>query len=235
MQVAINSVGHRFPGGPWLFKGLSILLEPGEVYALVGPSGSGKSTLLSLIAGWVDPAEGTIERRGEGRTAWVFQNPHGSPHRTVLDHVVFPLLTAGATREKAEAEALRFLETFGLDALADHLFHSLSGGEAQRLMLTRAVASRPALFLIDEPTAQLDLHTRKDVNDAIAALADPSTIVVIATHDEATRDMCTQVLDLRAYQDEPTRPEPQLGWDNGMSVAPAAPTRSGTEGSRGLR
>lgn len=90
MQVAINSVGHRFPGEPWLFKGLSILLEPGEVYALVDPSGSGKSTLLSLIAGWVDPAEGTIERRGEGRTVWVFQNPYGSPHRTVLDHVVFP-------------------------------------------------------------------------------------------------------------------------------------------------
>ncbi|MDC4233776.1 ATP-binding cassette domain-containing protein [Actinomyces sp. B33] len=105
MQVVIDSVGHRFPTGPWLFRGLTARLDPGQVYALVGPSGSGKSTLLSLIAGWVAPAEGAIERLGSGRTSWVFQNPHGAPRRTVLDHVVLPLLAAGARRREAEADA----------------------------------------------------------------------------------------------------------------------------------
>lgn len=202
MQVVIDALGHRFPEGPWLFRGLDARLVPGQIYALVGPSGSGKSTLLSLIAGWACPAEGKIIRQGEGRITWVFQNPHGTAQRSVLDHVVFPLLAAGFHRRDAEVKAFDLLGRFQLEALARHSFHSLSGGEAQRLMLARAAASSPALFLIDEPTAQLDLHTRKEVNATISALADPSTIVVIATHDEATRDMCTQVIDLRAHQEE---------------------------------
>lgn len=208
MQVVLDSVGHRFAEGPWLFRGLNTRLVPGQIYALVGPSGSGKTTLLNLIAGWTAPVEGTITRHGEGRTAWVFQNPHGTPRRSVLDHVAFPLLATGSRRREAEAEAFDLLRRFGLDSLAHQGFHSLSGGQAQRLMLARAVASRPALFLIDEPTAQLDLLTRKDVNTTIAHLADPSTIVVIATHDEATRDMCTRVIDLRVHQEGPGTAQP---------------------------
>lgn len=165
----------------------------------------------------------------------MFQNPHGTPSRSVLDHVAFPLLATGARRCEAEAEAFDLLRRFRLDPLAHQDFHSLSGGEAQRLMLARAAASRPALFLIDEPTAQLDLLTRKDVNTTIAALADPSTIVVIATHDEATRNMCTRVIDLRAHQEGPEAAQAGDGGPAADEGAESAPDSSQPRTPRGLR
>ncbi len=200
MQVTLDNLGHHFVPGQWLFRGLTAQLYSGEVYALVGPSGSGKSTLLSLIAGWVNPVEGKVVKPEDGRISWVFQNPYGIAHRSALDHVVFPLLAEGITRNEAETAALKIMGTFAIDHIAQQNFSSLSGGEAQRLMLARAVATKPALFLIDEPTAQLDLHTRQEVNAAIAHLANRNTVVIVATHDEETKNTCTQVVDLRYYQ-----------------------------------
>lgn len=203
MQVTIRGLGHRFASGPWLFRGLGATLLPGHVYALTGPSGSGKSTLLSLLAGWEAPAEGDIARSGIERIGWVFQNPHGVARRTVADHVALPLLAHGATTAQADRDARSLLERFGLAHAAERPFRSLSGGEAQRLMLARGIAARPDLFLVDEPTAQLDLATASDVNGALTHLASESTIVVIATHDEHTRQACTDHLDLRDYQAVP--------------------------------
>lgn len=200
MRVRIEGVAHRFRDGPWLFRGLSLTLEPGRVYALTGPSGSGKSTLLSLLAAWATPAEGTIVRLGEGRVGWVFQNPIGVPGRSAVDHVALPLLGAGATRRQADRGARDLLARFALAGVADRPFRALSGGEAQRLMLARGIAARPALLLLDEPTAQLDLRTAAEVDRGIAALRTEETIVVVATHDTATRDACTDRLDLRDYQ-----------------------------------
>lgn len=200
MRLKLSEVGHRFGTGSWLFRGLSLAFEPGEVYGLVGPSGSGKSTLLSLLAGWEQPAEGHIEREGGGATAWVFQNPHGVPERSALDHVMLPCLARGASIEEAEEEAHGLLNEFGLATIAEQPFASLSGGEAQRLMLARGAATKPALLLVDEPTAQLDLYTRVAVNEAIGRLVTADTIAVVATHDAATRDACTSVIDLQDYQ-----------------------------------
>lgn len=200
MQIALDAVGHRFTDGPWLFHNLSYTLTSGHSYALTGPSGSGKSTLLSILAGWEKPAAGVVTKDGVERIGWVFQNPHGVARRTVLDHVTLPLLAQRTTPASARREALHLLETFGLDRLASQQFRSLSGGESQRLMLARGVASAPDLFLIDEPTAQLDVQTSHDVNHAITQLADEGRIVVVATHDEETRGACSDVVDLRDYQ-----------------------------------
>lgn len=79
-------------------------------------------------------------------------------------------------------------------------FCDLSGGEAQRLMLARGIAAAPQLLLVDEPTAQLDRHTAREMNDHLHALSRSGVIVVIATHDPDTRDACTDVIDLRDYQ-----------------------------------
>ncbi|QTX03534.1 ATP-binding cassette domain-containing protein [Agromyces archimandritae] len=196
MRVTLTGLGHRFAGQPWLFRGLDALLRPGEVTALTGPSGSGKSTLLNLIAGWADPAEGIVVREGVDRIGWVFQNPFGPPRRTALDLVAYPLLARGTPRATAAEEALGTLDRFGLAALADREFRSLSGGEAQRLMLARAIAAGPELLLIDEPTAQLDPVTADTVNAVIGRLAEQRTIIVIATHDPRTRDACTAHVDL---------------------------------------
>lgn len=200
MHLETDDLGHRFPGRPWLFRHLDARLEPGRVYALTGPSGSGKSTLLSLLAGWSEPTEGSIRRAGISHVGWVFQNPHGTPRRTALDHVTLPLLATGLGPRAAEREATAILERFALSSVAAQEFRRLSGGEAQRLMLARAIAGRPGLLLVDEPTAQLDLPTARRVNDAIARLATDATIVVVATHDEHTRDACTDHVDLVRFE-----------------------------------
>ena len=199
-SVVGRGLGHEFPGTRRLFAGLDLDLRPGEVVAVVGPSGSGKSTLLSILAGWVAPVAGTVARDGIGHTGWVFQNPHGVPRRTALDHVSLPLLARGRRRRAAEAEARTIMERFGLSEAADRPFRALSGGEAQRLMLARAVATACDLLLVDEPTAQLDLGTAATVNAVLANIAQDDTIVVVATHDPHTRDACTRVVDLADYQ-----------------------------------
>lgn len=101
--VTLRDVGHTFTGDTWLFRSLNADLRPDRVYALVGPSGSGKSTLLSILAGWVKPSEGSIQRLNIGKTSWVFQNPIGVARRSVIDHVTLPYLARGLDVPQAEA------------------------------------------------------------------------------------------------------------------------------------
>lgn len=195
-----REVSHRFGEAPFLFSPLDFTFRPGQVVGLCGPSGCGKSTLLSILAGWVTPTQGCVEMPGVSKVGWVFQNPHGVPGRTALDHVVFPLLCHGLTRVHAEDRALATLDLFGLAAVGGRPFRALSGGEAQRLMLARAVAIAPDLLLVDEPTAQLDLRTAHTVNTTLCNLAASGAIVVVATHDPDTRAACTEVIDLATHQ-----------------------------------
>lgn len=196
MQLSLDKVGHRFDTQPWLFQELTINLVPGEVYALTGPSGSGKSTLLGILAGWIEPAAGAVHRNEISTMNWVFQSPHGVAKRSVLDHVALPAIARGSDHHQARKQALGLLERFGLDHRVAARYQDLSGGEAQRLMLARAVATRSHLMLVDEPTAQLDPITGRSVASAITNLADADTIVVVATHDAHTRDACSQLIDL---------------------------------------
>ncbi|WNM24290.1 ATP-binding cassette domain-containing protein [Demequina capsici] len=199
MSVTLTGVGHRFGNGPWLFREVATALDPGHVYALTGPSGSGKSTMLGLLAGWMEPSEGTVGRAAGLRIGWVPQNPHGVARRTVIDHVELPLLAAGAAADKAYDEAMELLERFQIPHLAAQQFRSISGGEAQRLMLARGIAAKPGLLLVDEPTAQLDRRTAATVDAVIGRLAESGTVVVVATHDAQTRDGCTDVLNLEDW------------------------------------
>ncbi len=203
-RVILTDVGHSFDrtGEDMLFRHLTMTLLPKHVYALTGPSGSGKSTLLSIIAGWVEPVTGMVERVDCGRVCWVLQNPHGVARRTALDHVALPFIARGERRRDAETHAMALLEAFGLDELAAKPFRDLSGGEAQRLMLARGVASHAGLLLVDEPTAQLDLNTAATVNEHLHNLSMSGAIVVVATHDPRTRDACTDLIDLRDWQSE---------------------------------
>jgi len=198
-HVRGDNLGHQFPGAPMLFDDLSFDLEPGDVVGVCGPSGCGKSTLLSILAGWERPTSGTLARTRITRTGWVFQNPYGLARRSALDHVVFPLLTRGDSRKDARRTASATLELFGLAEIADRPFRALSGGEAQRLMLARAVTIAPSLLLVDEPTAQLDIRTARTVNSTLGNIAASGAIVVIATHDPDTRDACSRVIDMTDY------------------------------------
>ncbi|WP_222126870.1 ABC transporter ATP-binding protein [Curtobacterium pusillum] len=198
--MTLDGVGHGWTVGTHLFRGVDRTFEEGTVTALVGPSGSGKSTLLAILAGMVRPTHGTVHRPDRCRPLWVFQNPHGVARRRVLDHVATPFVARGDDRRSADVRSLAVLERFGLGHRAHARFAELSGGEAQRLMLARGIASAPGLMLVDEPTAQLDRATADDVNRAIGALADSGTVVVVATHDDDTRAACDAVLDLGQYR-----------------------------------
>lgn len=195
-RLAMCGVGHGFAPGHYLFRHLDIEFEANSVTGICGPSGSGKSTLLSIIAGWEKPKEGTVERTGIHSVRWVFQNPTGVPQRTALDHVALPYLASGLGRDHSEQLALQRLTDFGLRASAQKRFSLLSGGEAQRLMLARAVAGEPDLILVDEPTAQLDRATASTVNAVLEALAQRGAVVIVASHDQETLASCSSVLEL---------------------------------------
>ncbi|PZE54916.1 ABC transporter ATP-binding protein [Curtobacterium sp. MCPF17_047] len=200
MPVSLRGVGHRWPNGTGLFHDVDRTFDDGTVTALIGPSGSGKSTLLAILARMTTPTSGRVELPDDAAVLWVFQNPHGVARRTALDHVTLPLLAHGMRRRAAEQRARTILERFGLAPRATARFRELSGGEAQRLMLARGVAAAPTLMLVDEPTAQLDRTTAAEVNGVIAELAAAGTTVVVATHDDATRSACGEVLDLGAFR-----------------------------------
>lgn len=200
MYIVAESLGMQYPNQSYLFTGLGFRLVPGETVAIVGPSGSGKTTLLSMLCGWTQPTQGRIIVDDVGRVAWVFQNPYGVARRSVIDHVVLPFLAAGLRRRKAEVEAKELLHSFGLEHLADHLFATVSGGEAQRIMLARALASKPGLLLLDEPTAQLDPVAAELVVGSLDVLRDRGIIVVIATHDARVSGASSRVVDLGAYR-----------------------------------
>lgn len=196
MQVRAEGLGHEFDPSNPLFEGLDFELSAGDLVALTGPSGSGKSTLLSILAKWEPPAHGTLEWVDLNTVGWVFQNPIGVPGRTVLDHAALPLLAKGMTRQAANDQARSVLVEFGLGQHADKPYAQLSGGEAQRLMLARAVAKAPSLLLVDEPTAQLDPNAAAAVNEVLGRLAQQHSIVVVATHDPDTRDACHRRIEL---------------------------------------
>jgi putative ABC transport system ATP-binding protein/lipoprotein-releasing system ATP-binding protein len=196
MRVSVAGLSQSFPGTGPLFADVSFVLEAGDLVGLTGPSGSGTSTMLSLLARWEKATTGTVLWDGVASVGWVFQNPHGVAARTAVDHVALPLLNTGLSRRAATAQAMALMERFDLAAAANRRFSALSGGEAQRLMLARAMARRPDLLLVDEPTAQLDARSSATVNAVLGQLADQRTIVVVATHDPDTAASCRRVLDL---------------------------------------
>ncbi len=164
----------------------------GQRIALVGPSGSGKSTLLHLMAGLDDPTVGTVSwpaigTRDElrpGRVAVVFQGPSLLPPLTVLENVSLPLVIGGKTDAEGREVARSALRTLGLEELADKLPEEISGGQAQRVAVARALAGQPSLILADEPTGQLDRTNGAAVVDVLLAASEHAgSALVISTHD----------------------------------------------------
>lgn len=172
---------------------LSFSLTPGAVLAVVGPSGCGKSTLLSTIAG-VTPALGgriIIDGRDvtdvpvqERRIGLVFQEPLLFPNLNVVDNVAYGPRRAGESREQARGTARELLSWVGLQDLADRDVTRLSGGQAQRIALARALAARPDALCLDEPFSALDTPLRNrlasEVSEIVARAAIPAIHV---THD----------------------------------------------------
>jgi ABC-type lipoprotein export system ATPase subunit len=181
-------------------------ITPGDRIALVGRSGSGKSTLLHLLGGLDTPTSGTVSWPALGtcatlrprKVAFVFQMPSLLPPLTVIENVELPLLLGGADASTARAAARGALDLMDLAALADQLPEELSGGQAQRVAMARALAYRPKLILADEPTGQLDRPTAQQLFDVLlAALVGTDTALVVATHDRTVAERLTQHWQMR--------------------------------------
>lgn len=175
-------------------SGASFTIGSGRRVALVGPSGSGKSTLLLLIAGLDRPTSGTMAwpALGElvdlrpGPVTIAFQGPSLLPPLSVVENVALPLLLEGRAPVSAFDAARVALDLFELGDLANKLPEEISGGQAQRAGLARAIVGEPRLVLADEPTGQLDHETAGRAMLALLDAADATgAAVVVATHDEA--------------------------------------------------
>jgi ABC-type lipoprotein export system ATPase subunit len=175
----------------------SCTIRPGDRIAIIGPSGSGKSTLLHLLAGLDQPTSGTLSwpafgSRDNLRPKYIgvaLQIPGLLPPLTVAENIALPLLLSQVAPEEAQAKAYKVLEELDLSNIADKLPEEISGGQAQRVALTRALVTRPCLILADEPTGQLDHPTAQHLFDLLfASLAGTQTALVIATHDPAVAE-----------------------------------------------
>jgi tungstate transport system ATP-binding protein len=168
-------------GGVTALRGVSLAIHAGERVALVGSNGSGKSTLLRLIHGLVKPSAGAAELPSQKHQAMLFQRPY-MLRASCLNNVALGLWIRGATWTQAKVRALPALARVGLADLAARSAKTLSGGQQQRLALARAWAAEPGMLLLDEPTASLDPHAKREVEALLAELTANMT-VVFASHN----------------------------------------------------
>ena len=176
---------------------VAFAVAPGEVLGVLGPNGAGKSTLLRTVAGLTELVSGAVHVAGEEwqgartflppeqrRAGVVFQDYRLFPHLDVRDNVAFAARSAGLGRAASRASATAWLDRLDLGALARRRPEELSGGQAQRVSLARALAREPAVLLLDEPMAALDAGARLDVRSFLRDhLADFAGPAVLVTHD----------------------------------------------------
>ncbi|MCP9488089.1 MAG: ATP-binding cassette domain-containing protein [Gaiellaceae bacterium MAG52_C11] len=195
-------------------QGLDLLVEPGELVAVVGASGSGKSTLQSILAGLEPPTAGAAEvagwdltslperRRREFRlrtVGFVWQQTAANlvPYLTVAENVAVPLLLTGAPLRRRRLRIAETLELIGLRELADADAESLSSGEQQLLAVAVALANSPSVLLADEPTAELDSESSGRLFDVFRTVSAAGVTVVVTTHDPLVSTSVERTITIR--------------------------------------
>jgi tungstate transport system ATP-binding protein len=179
--VQLKAVDVRF-GRVTALSQVDLKLAAGERLALVGANGSGKSTLLRVLHGLVRPTTGSVLRDGAMRHAMVFQRPH-MLRASALSNVALGSWIAGTPWKRAKEQALSALARVDLAHAALRNARALSSGQQQRLALARAWSLEPDVLLLDEPTASLDPHAKREVEALMAGFADAGMTLVFASHN----------------------------------------------------
>jgi cobalt/nickel transport system ATP-binding protein len=201
--LEVADLAYRYPDGTEALRGVTLSVEAGTCAAVVGPNGAGKTTLVSALAGFLEPARGRV-RLGDvtlssatvaalrARTGFLFSNPDDQLFMpTVLEDACFGPLAAGVAPAEARARALAVLEELGLAAAAQKFPGHLSAGQKRLATLAGVLVTDPDLLVLDEPSAFLDPHARRQLLTRLRAL--PQTRLVI-THDlELVVELCSRV------------------------------------------
>lgn len=197
--IEANNIIKSFGKKTKALRGANLAVEAGEIVAIMGPSGSGKSTLLHCLAGILPVDSGKILFNGDDISkmslnqrnqlrrqnfGFVFQFSQLVPELTALDNVALPLLINGIKKAEAYAQAKIWLKKVGVAELANQIPGELSGGQAQRVAVARAMVIQPKVLFADEPTGSLDsLNSQKVMELFIKTAKETGTTVIMVTHE----------------------------------------------------
>ncbi len=205
--VNVRNVQFSYPAGVAAIKGVSLEIQRGERVAILGPNGSGKSTLILLIAGLLSPQNGEITVFDEKTTSKtfqklrlrigvVFQDPDDQLFtQSVIEDIEYGPKNLGLSGEDIKRRSNHVLEKMGIRHLKDRPPHRLSFGEKKKVSLATALVLKPELLMLDEPTANLDLVSRRGLIDTLNELNKAGTTIVVSTHDvEALPELADRVI-----------------------------------------
>ncbi|MBN2496480.1 MAG: ATP-binding cassette domain-containing protein [Deltaproteobacteria bacterium] len=212
MSIVLRGVQHDF--GRFSLGPVDLEVEGGAYAVVLGPTGSGKSLLLKTVAGVLEPARGQVRLEGRDVTevpaerracGFVFQESSLFPHLTVPGNIAYGLRVAGTPRAETRARVDELVARLDLGRLIDRPVHALSGGEAQKVALARALARRPRILLLDEPLSQVDSFARAELQEVLARLhAELALTTLHVTHSfeeaRALGDACAVMLGGRIVQ-----------------------------------
>ena len=205
--ISVKNVKFSYPAGVKAINDVSLEIKKGERIALLGPNGSGKSTLILLIAGLLSPEKGEIKVLGEDTTSKsfqklrqkvgiVFQDPDDQLfNQSVIEDVAYGPKNLRVPENVIQERCQHILEDIGIGHLKSRPPHRLSFGEKKKVSLATALVLKPELLILDEPTANLDLVSRRGLIDMLNELSAEGTTIVISTHDvEALPELADRVI-----------------------------------------